>query len=293
MPPVATQHEKDAPALVYHPAANLFPMMEEEALDGLARDIKAHGQRFPIVLHKGQILDGRNRYEACAIAGVQPKTVQWDGTGGSPTRYVVSVNLHRRQLTPSQRAMVAAELEPHFKAEAEERAAEGRKAGATKGGQAAGKGRPKDQQPCGPGGPQGNPQEQPEPHRAIDDAAAAAGASPRSARRAKAVMEADPALASEVRAGNKTVSEAEREVRESKPSAAPSRPEDFVLVPDATVIRKAVGALSATVSSVQREYLAFLDNPSISDGHKQSVRTAFVAAVSQMQSAVDWIRRTS
>jgi hypothetical protein len=203
-------------------------------------------------------------------AEVEPRTVKWDGTGGTPTRYVVSMNLHRRQLTPSQLAMVAAELEPHFKAEAEARAAEGRKKGA--------EARHRDPASA----PRGA--EAATERRAIDDAAAAAGASPRSAQRAKAVMEADPALAAEVRAGSKTVKQAEREVRERKQASAPApapAPTPQAPVPSAAEVRRALISLSSAVSAVQRDYLALLDNPSISESHKQTVRSAFVPAVSR------------
>ncbi|NIQ87292.1 MAG: hypothetical protein GTN83_21420 [Acidobacteria bacterium] len=41
-----------------HPAAELFPMMEEPELEALARDIEANGLRQRIVLFEGQVLDG-------------------------------------------------------------------------------------------------------------------------------------------------------------------------------------------------------------------------------------------
>jgi hypothetical protein len=54
------------------------------------------------------------------MAGVTPTTEFWLGEG-SPTEWVVSQNLHRRHLTTSQRAMVAAGLVPMFEKEARER----------------------------------------------------------------------------------------------------------------------------------------------------------------------------
>ena len=45
-------------------------------------------------------------------------------TGDSPTEFVVSQNLHRRHLTPGQKAAVAASLEPMFAAEAKKRKVE-------------------------------------------------------------------------------------------------------------------------------------------------------------------------
>ena len=55
-----------------HPFAALFPELPPEELSQLVRDIKERGQLEPIILYKGLILDGRNRYRACQIAGVKP-----------------------------------------------------------------------------------------------------------------------------------------------------------------------------------------------------------------------------
>jgi len=57
-----------------HPVADLFPMMTDVELDELAADIKECGQQIPILVDpSGEILDGRNRYEACRRAGVEPQ----------------------------------------------------------------------------------------------------------------------------------------------------------------------------------------------------------------------------
>lgn len=95
-------------ALQPHPLADLFPLMAADELQRLADDIKANGLRDPIVTLGGQILDGRNRYKACRMAGVEPKAEVFCGT--DPVAFVVSKNLHRRHLNESQRALVAASL---------------------------------------------------------------------------------------------------------------------------------------------------------------------------------------
>lgn len=92
-----------------HPAAELFPVMDEAAFAALVADIAAHGQREPILLHNGQVIDGRHRLRACEQLGIEP-LVNDVSADGDPFGLVVSLNLHRRHLTESQRAMVAAKL---------------------------------------------------------------------------------------------------------------------------------------------------------------------------------------
>jgi ParB-like chromosome segregation protein Spo0J len=88
--------------------SDLFPLLDEGALDDLAEDIREHGLREPIVMHEGKILDGRNRYLACQRAKVKPEYREF--LGSDPLSYVISVNLHRRHLDERQRAMVAAKI---------------------------------------------------------------------------------------------------------------------------------------------------------------------------------------
>jgi hypothetical protein len=52
----------------------IHPGMSDEALEELAADIKANGQKLPIQIDASGILfDGRNRLEACKRAGVEPR----------------------------------------------------------------------------------------------------------------------------------------------------------------------------------------------------------------------------
>lgn len=91
-----------------HPAADLFPMMTAEELEALGADMLKHGQREEIVLFKGQILDGRNRYRACLAKGINPRFRE--ERPADPLAFVASTNLHRRHLDASQRAMIADSL---------------------------------------------------------------------------------------------------------------------------------------------------------------------------------------
>lgn len=174
-----------------HPAASRFPLMSDAELDELAADIKARGLDNPILLHEGQVIDGRNRILACRRAGVFPTYKDWDCRGGSPVGFVLATNVKRRHLTESQRAMLAVELLPDFEAEAKQRQQRALKKG--------------DEKPVGA----------PVPERgtAASKAAEAAGVSERYVKAAKAVAKKAPALAKDVLDGKKSLKAAEKEIR--------------------------------------------------------------------------------
>ena len=100
----------------YHPLANLFPMMGEHAFRELRADIEARGMLSPIWTHEGQIVDGRNRHRACLELGIEPVFREWDQQGDL-VDFVLSLNLKRRHLTATQRAVVAFRLLPMLEAE--------------------------------------------------------------------------------------------------------------------------------------------------------------------------------
>jgi hypothetical protein len=92
-----------------HPAAELFPMMSDEEYAGLVEDIHQHGQREKIVLWQGQLLDGRNRLKACIELDIEPEVIELP-EDADPVAFVCSLNVHRRHLTATQRASIAARL---------------------------------------------------------------------------------------------------------------------------------------------------------------------------------------
>jgi hypothetical protein len=83
----------------------------------LVEDIRKNGLRSPIVLDgEGKVLlDGRRCRLACQRAGVEPRFVAWEGEG-SPLEMVISLNVQRRHMNESQRAMAAARLAPQLPA---------------------------------------------------------------------------------------------------------------------------------------------------------------------------------
>jgi ParB-like chromosome segregation protein Spo0J len=114
VPPLPKKAARPQDTLEFHPLADVFPLMEGAEFKALVADIKANNQRDPIVLFKGQILDGRNRYRACLELGIKPEVVKGDIWVGDPAAYVISVNIRRRHLKPAdKRKAIAALLKLH------------------------------------------------------------------------------------------------------------------------------------------------------------------------------------
>jgi len=91
--------------------------MSGEEFHAFVEDIKSAQVVYePLVLHEGRILEGRNRWraiQACRRSGVEPryKFVRWRSVNGeTPLDFVISMNVKRRMLNESQRAMVAARI---------------------------------------------------------------------------------------------------------------------------------------------------------------------------------------
>lgn len=96
-----------------HPAADAFPMLDGPEHVALVEDIRRRGQIDPVTVDavSGLLVDGRNRARACAelAIAVERKPVAFGGDA-AVVDFVVSRNLHRRHLNPSQRAIVASRL---------------------------------------------------------------------------------------------------------------------------------------------------------------------------------------
>jgi N6-adenosine-specific RNA methylase IME4 len=175
--------------LDFHPVANIFPLMTGAEYDALVSDIAEHGQHEPIWLHPdGRIIDGRNRYRACCDLGLVPERKTWDGKG-SLVAFVVSLNLHRRHLSSSQRAVVALDVLPLLEAEARER-----------------QGQRTDIREIVPESS----------GKATDQAAAMTGTNGRYVSDAKAIAQTAPDLLENIRSGETTITAAKREIKERK-----------------------------------------------------------------------------
>lgn len=171
------------PGLIpFHPLADLFPLIEGAEFDALCEDVRQNGLRHPIQIWNGQIIDGRNRYRALQAMGLVELGPAWvDDVSHIHERllpaHVVSLNLRRRHLDETQRALIAAKL-------ADMPA-----------------GRPK-QKAAGNAVNLPGFEETAGASVATDDAAALLNVSPRSVRTAKAVLrEAPPEVLSEAEQG--------------------------------------------------------------------------------------------
>jgi hypothetical protein len=90
-------------------------MMEGADYDALREDIRARGQLEPCITwvdEDGEVLllDGRNRALACADLGVEPSIRRVECAATDVVALVVSLNLRRRHLNPTQLAAVTVAL---------------------------------------------------------------------------------------------------------------------------------------------------------------------------------------
>lgn len=88
--------------------AGLVPMAMESEQLALTLDIKEHGQRDPIILWKGEVVDGRCRQKALVSLGfhILYRELSSDLTKEEVAVFVKSVNT-RRNLTMTQKIMSA------------------------------------------------------------------------------------------------------------------------------------------------------------------------------------------
>jgi hypothetical protein len=122
-PPVSAKNPN--PPFEVHEVARIFPPMSDPEFNDLKSDIAKNGLREPLWMYQGKVIDGRNRLSACTELGITPATREWNGEG-TLLDFVVSLNLHRRHLNETQRAMVAARLKPSFEKAAKERSLAGK-----------------------------------------------------------------------------------------------------------------------------------------------------------------------
>ncbi len=102
-----------------HELCELFDMPGKDDFDSLVSSLKAVGLLEPIKLYEGKILDGCSRYRGCKEAGVKPRFEQVNPD--DPIAYVAAMNLSRRHLDASDKAMHGAKIKAAYEKEAAKR----------------------------------------------------------------------------------------------------------------------------------------------------------------------------
>lgn len=107
-------------AFEQHPlAVQLVPgTMSDEEFDALTSDIERRGQRVPAITFEGKLLDGYHRQKACLRLGVELKTEEY--VGDDPQGLVIALNVLRRKLGTTQRALAGAKLNLNYQIPQEE-----------------------------------------------------------------------------------------------------------------------------------------------------------------------------
>jgi len=117
---------------VIHPAAAVFPLIEGDEFDNLVESIINHGIHHPIVIRRGadadELIDGRNRLRAAAVAREQGHTVsvpvvEWKDDGRNVAEWIWDTNAMRRQMTEDGIAVASAAIWPLIAKENEARKA--------------------------------------------------------------------------------------------------------------------------------------------------------------------------
>jgi len=228
--------------LEIHPTSNIFPLMDNKEYETFKADIASIGLLQPICLHPdGRILDGRNRYKACLELGIEPRFETWNAQG-SLVMFVISMNLHRRHLNSSQKAVIAMEIEPILAQEAKERQ---RQAGGDKKSETAKKER---QTKATKSVKQKIAEPMPQ---ARDQAAKIVGTNKQYVSDVKKIKETAPEKIADISSGEKTISQVKQEMKkEEKECKRQEAIEKGKLLTNDTVFVQSIEKLSLEKESV-------------------------------------------
>lgn len=97
-----------------HRYADYIPVADDKDQYALRQSIQEIGLVEPIVLYQDAILDGRHRYKACQVMGVEPKFIEFEGDDEAALQFVLAKNVARRQLTTIQKLNLREKLVPEI-----------------------------------------------------------------------------------------------------------------------------------------------------------------------------------
>ena len=103
--------------------AALIPTPEIEELKRLEASIKKEGCTDPLIVWKGTIIDGHNRYSICTRLGIPFSYTEKDDLSdrNAVEAWIIERQLARRNLTKYQKSKLALKYEPLLKKQAKER----------------------------------------------------------------------------------------------------------------------------------------------------------------------------
>lgn len=96
-----------------HPAAEMFPEMPQEELNGLYESVARSGVRVPLVFFDGKLLDGRNRMRACIMASIPTEKIPKRTLSADvdPYLWAWDANCSRLDYTPAQKVAIRIKIE--------------------------------------------------------------------------------------------------------------------------------------------------------------------------------------
>jgi hypothetical protein len=241
-----------------HPACDAYPLMPAADLEALKLSIREKNQAVPCVIWNGFLLDGRNRWKACAELARTVLVEDFYGPEEQAILHVGVLNSERRHLTTPQKVAVGLKLSALYssaiaKEKAKKCADAGEKHGARKDSSDNGKVplNAANNSPSGRGRPSGNTHTR----EADEIAAKALGVSRQSIQALKAVDKTHPELTERVRSGDMSVRAASIEAKRldsGDPKPKPEVPEPPKSAPKSEPSSSSIYRAKVCWSSINR-----------------------------------------
>lgn len=101
----------NSPKLQEYPVSKLIekiPTIDDKGFKALEQDIITFGLRQPITIYNNEIIDGRARYRICTQHGIEPDYSTLEIENTQIKSWIESCHINHKDMTPSQRALLAA-----------------------------------------------------------------------------------------------------------------------------------------------------------------------------------------
>ena len=98
------------------------PKLSTREFANLTEDIHQHGVLTPILVYKGKIIDGHNRYRICKEYNIPFETKEMNfSSDGEAIVWIIKEQVGKRNLTPFQRCEMVLKYESEIRADIEKR----------------------------------------------------------------------------------------------------------------------------------------------------------------------------